>query len=210
METRAKHRASVHCLAFLLCMTLAPDIFAQAVTPPEPSFAQAVTPPEPSRDSLYIIQPNDLLRIFVYNEPELSGQVSVRPDGRISLPLVQDMEAAGLNPGELKQRIEERLQQYIDVPNVTVMVEAIRSYRVYVTGQVGTPGALMAEKPISVLQAISLAGGLLAFANPERIVIIRSTGEDSKLFRFHYSEVIRGENFNQNMLLRSGDVVVVP
>jgi polysaccharide export outer membrane protein len=120
------------------------------------------------------------------------------------------MQAAGRNPGELKDRIEEQLARYLDGPNVTVMVDAIQSYRVFVTGQVAMPGELMSEKPISVLQAIALAGGFLDFAESDRVVIIRNTGDDSTLFRFNYSQVIDGRNFNQNMLLRSGDVVVVP
>lgn len=186
--------------ALLLCLVLAPPAFAQDLAAPDP----------PSADPLYIIQPNDLLNVFVYNEPDISGQVLVRPDGRISLPLVQDMQAAGFNPGELKLRIEERLREFIQVPNVTVIIVAIQSYRVYVTGQVTGPGEIMVEKPINVLQAISLAGGLLSTATPEDIVILRNAGDNSKLFRFNYPEAIRGENFNQNMLLKSGDVVVVP
>jgi len=160
--------------------------------------------------NLYIIQPNDLLAIFVWKEPNLSGKVTVRPDGRISFPLIQDMQAAGLNPGQLKNRIEESLKEYIEVPNVKVVVEAIQSYKIYVTGKVSKPGMLMSEKPISVLQAISLAGGFSEFANPSETVIIRNTGEDSTLYKFNYPEVIKGRNFSQNMLLRSGDVVVVP
>ena len=159
---------------------------------------------------LYNIQPNDVLAIFVYKEPTLSGKVTVRPDGRISFPLVQDLQAEGLNPGQLKEKIEESLKEYIDAPNVTVVVDAILSYRVYVTGKVGKPGMISSEKPISVLQALSIAGGYLEFANQAETVIIRNSGEDSTLYRFNYPEVIKGKNFSQNMLLKSGDVVVVP
>jgi polysaccharide export outer membrane protein len=172
--------------------------------------AQNLEPPRTSGPPLYIIQPNDVLAIFVWKEPSLSGKVTVRPDGRISFPLVQDLQAGGMNPVQLKEKIEESLKQYIDVPNVTVIVDAIQSYRVFVTGKVGKPGALMLEKPISVLQALSLAGGFAEFANTAEIVIIRNSGEDSTLYRFNYPEVIKGKNFSQNMLLRSGDVVVVP
>src|SRR6266704_212859 len=113
----------------------------------------------------YIIQPNDLLEIYVWKEPELTRKVLVRPDGRVSFPLVQDMQAAGMAPGDIKLEIEAELKKYIEVPNVTVIVEAIQSYRIFVTGKVGKPGAIMSEKPISVLQAISMAGGFLEFAN---------------------------------------------
>ncbi len=187
-------------ILFFCCVTSVAALSAQSLEPPK-----SLAPP-----SLYIIQPNDLLAIFVWKEPNLSGKVTVRPDGRISFPLVQDMQAAGLNPGQLKNKIEESLREYIEVPNVTVVVEAIQSYKVYVTGKVTKPGMIMSEKPISVLQAISMAGGFLEFSNPAETVIIRNTGEDSTLYKFNYPEVIRGRNFSQNMLLRSGDVVVVP
>ena len=170
-------------LILLFCCITSVAISAQSLEAPK-----SLLPP-----NLYIIQPNDLLAIFVWKEPNLSGKVTVRPDGRISFPLIQDMQAAGLNPGQLKNRIEESLKEYIEVP-----------------GKVSKPGMLMSEKPISVLQAISMAGGFSEFANPSETVIIRNTGEDSTLYKFNYPEVIKGRNFSQNMLLRSGDVVVVP
>jgi polysaccharide export outer membrane protein len=120
------------------------------------------------------------------------------------------MQAAGLNPSELKEKIEESLKEYVEIPNVTVIVDAIQSYKVFVTGKVGKPGMLTSEKPITVLQALTLAGGFLEFANPTETVIIRNTGEDSTLYKFNYPEVIKGKNFSQNMMLRSGDIVVVP
>jgi polysaccharide biosynthesis/export protein len=173
-------------------------------------YAQNLEPPKSSGGPLYIIQPNDVLAIFVWKEPSLSGKVLVRPDGRISFPLIQDLPAAGLNPVQLKENIEKGLKQFIDVPNVTVTVDAIQSYRVFVLGKVGKSGEIKVEKPISVLQALSLAGGTQEFANLAEIVIIRNSGEDSTLYRFNYPEVIKGKNFSQNMQLRSGDVVVVP
>jgi polysaccharide export outer membrane protein len=135
----------------------------------------------------------------------------VLPDGTISFPLVQDMHAGGLTPGQLKTRIEAALKDYLDVANVTVTVETILSYKVYVVGKVAKSGAIVSEKPISVLQAISIAGGTVEFANTADTVIIRGSGDEgSTLFRFNYPEVIKGKNFSQNMLLRSGDTVVVP
>jgi polysaccharide export outer membrane protein len=175
-----------------------------------PCFAQTLEAPRSSAVPPYIIQPNDILNIFVYKEQTLSGKVLVRPDGRISVPLVQNIQAAGLNPDQLKQKIEEGLKEYLDAPNVTVVVEAIQSYRIFVLGKVARPGMLTIEKPVSVLQALALAGGFVEFANPTETVIIRNSGEDSILYRFNYPEVIRGRNFSQNMLLKSGDVVVVP
>ena len=190
-------------VVFLFCLSFTPVVSAQTGDVPVPEPTSTTVP-------TYIIQPNDVLEIFIWKDPSLTRKVLVRPDGRISFPLIQDMLVAGLNPGQVKQEIEKRLKEYIEVPNVTVIVDAIQSYRVFVTGKVGKSGAIMAEKPISVLQALALAGGFLDFANPAEIVIIRNTGADNVLFRFNYVEAIRGKNFNQNMLLKSGDVIVVP
>ena len=193
-------------------------LFFAVLLPLRPAQAQSLTcdetpnlkPAKSSAVPAYIVQANDVLEIYVWKDPNLTRKVIVRPDGRISFPLIQDMHVSGLNPETIKRDIEEKLKQYIEAPNVTVIVEAIQSYRVFVTGKVAKPGAIMAEKPISVLQALALAGGFQEFANPADTVIIRSTGEDSNLFRFNYVEAIKGKNFNQNMLLKSGDVIVVP
>lgn len=158
----------------------------------------------------YVIQPNDVLEVFVWREAELTRKVFVRPDGRISFPLVQDMPAAGISPGELKARIEERLKDYMDSPNVTIIVEAIQSYKIYVTGKVKKPGSMMVEKPVTVLQAIPLAGGFDEYANDSEITIIRNNGSENVLLNFNYKDVIKGRKPEQNIVLRSGDVVVVP
>jgi polysaccharide biosynthesis/export protein len=210
MRRVLEHTLFVACFIF----TFAPTLPAQAPGSDTANREEAADTPDSGKSSTgspyYIIQPNDVLEIHVWKEPELTRKVLVRPDGRISFPLVQDLQAAGMSPGEIKQEIEKELKKYIEVPNVTVIVEAIQSYRVFVTGKVGKPGALMAEKPITVLQALSLAGGFADFANPAEMVVIRNTGGVNVIFRFNYSEVIKGKNFNQNMLLRSGDVIVVP
>ncbi|GAB4250363.1 MAG: polysaccharide export protein [Acidobacteriota bacterium] len=159
---------------------------------------------------LYVIQPNDILEVFVWKEPDLSRRVLVRPDGRISFPLVQDLQAAGLTPVELKAKIEELLKQFIASPNVTVIVEEIRNYRIYVTGKVNNPGSFTLEKPVTVLQALSLAGGFAEFADEGDIKIVRTYGDKYMYLDFNYKDVIKGKNTQQNIVLRSGDVVVVP
>jgi polysaccharide biosynthesis/export protein len=175
-----------------------------AISEKEPNTA------EPRLSSPYVIQPNDVLEVFVWKEPELTRKVFVRPDGRISFPLVQDMPAAGISPGDLKARIEERLKDYMDSPNVTIIVEAIQSYKIYVTGKVKKPGSMMVEKPVTVLQAIPLAGGFEEYANDSEITIIRHNGNENILLNFNYKDVIKGRKPEQNIVLRSGDVVVVP
>jgi polysaccharide export outer membrane protein len=159
---------------------------------------------------LYIIQPNDILEVFVWKEPDLTRKILVRPDGRISFPLVQDMQAGGISPGELKDRIEKKLKEYIGSPNVTIIVEAIQSYKIFVTGKVQKPGSMLVEKPVTVLQALAMAGGFQEFARPSEMTVIRNYGNENVVFKFDYGEVIKGKNTPQNILLRSGDVVVVP
>jgi polysaccharide biosynthesis/export protein len=161
-------------------------------------------------EPLYIIQPNDILEIFVWKEPELTRKVIVRPDGRISFPLVQDLQVAGVSPTELKSRIEARLKEYLSAPNVTIIIEGIMSYRVFVVGKVQRPGALTVEKPITILQAIALAGGFQDFAKDAEITVIRNYEKESVVIDFNYRDVIHGKRPEQNILLRSGDVVVVP
>lgn len=184
-------------------------IFLLLLAPALGSAAPATSPAETS-DPLYIIQPNDILEIFVYKEPELTRKVLVRPDGRISFPLVQDLLAGGLNPGELKAQIETKLQEFLSAPSVTVIVEAIRSYQVFVVGKVQKPGPIVVEKPITVLQALAMAGGFQEYAKESEMSVVRTVGKNSTVLGFDYREVIKGRRSDQNIYLQSGDVVVVP
>ena len=192
------------CLVFVLFLALASGVQAQNGKEAAPAAPVNTTAP------LYVIQPNDILEVFVWKEPDLTRKVLVRPDGRISFPLVQDMQASGISPGELKTQIERKLKEYIDSPNVTIIVDAIQSYRVFVTGKVQKPGAILAEKPITVLQALAMAGGFQEYAKTSEMSILRYYENENIVFKFDYGEVTKGKNSNQNILLRSGDVVVVP
>lgn len=116
----------------------------------------------------FIVQPNDLLEIFVWKEPDLTRKVLVRPDGRISFPLIQDLQVAGLSPLEIKQEIEKKLKDYIEVPNVTVMVEAIQSYRIFVTGKVSKPGVITSEKTNHDSPGTGVSGRISRFCEPGR------------------------------------------
>lgn len=168
------------------------------------SAAEGFDPPS------FIIEANDILEVFVWKEPDLSRKVLVRPDGYISFPLVQDLKAAGMTPAELKQQLEVKLKEYLTAPNVTVIVDAIMHYRIYVTGKVQAPSSFILEKPITALQAISLAGGLQEFADESEVKIVRPTSSGYSYLNFDYKEVIKGRNVSQNIYLESGDVVVVP
>lgn len=165
---------------------------------------------EPPPEQRYIIQPNDVLEVFVWQEPDLTRKVTVRPDGFVSIPLVQDLQAAGTTPAELKTRLENKLKDYLPAPNVTIVVDAIQSYRIYVVGKVQKPGSITVEKPVTVLQALSLAGGFQDYAKESEIVVIRNNGKESSVLDFNYRDVIHGKNPAQNIMLRSGDVVAVP
>lgn len=162
------------------------------------------------KDPVYVIQPNDTLEIFVWKEPELTRKVLVRPDGRISFPLVQDLQAAGISPGDLKNTIELKLKEYLTSPNVTVIVDNIQSYKVFVVGKVQKPGSILTEKPITVLQALSLAGGFQDYAKQADITVLRNAGGQNFVLQFDYRNVVRGRKPDENIMLHSGDVVVVP
>jgi polysaccharide export outer membrane protein len=186
-------------VCLLICALALPAFGAQ-------DSGETAQRPEP----LYVIQPNDLLEIFVWKEPDLTRKVLVRPDGRISFPLVQDLQAAGISPPELKKAVEKRLSEFLSAPEVTIIVEAIQSYRIYVVGKVQKPGGINVEKAVTVLQALALAGGFQDFAKEDEMTVIRSFGKETLTFEFNYHDVIRGKKPEQNIILRSGDVVVVP
>lgn len=158
----------------------------------------------------YQIAPEDVLEVSVWREPELQRQVVVRPDGGISLPLVGDVQAAGLTPSELEETVQKGLSEFIPDAVVNVSVIQLKGLRVYVTGQVRRPGQYEVGRYIDVLQAITLAGGFTPFANQKKVRIIRKSGGTEEVFNFNYREVERGRNLEQNIRLRSDDIVVVP
>ena len=159
----------------------------------------------------YVLQAGDIVSITVYQEDGLSREALVRPDGGMSFPLVGDLHVAGLTPLEVKQALELRLGEYIPESNVTVAVREIAGNQVFVVGKVNRPGAYPLYRPLDVMQALALAGGTAQFANVDDIRIIRRDAEGRQhLYEFEYSRVVDGRNLEQNMLLRSGDTIVVP
>jgi polysaccharide biosynthesis/export protein len=160
--------------------------------------------------SEFVIGPEDLLQISVWKNESLSRQLPVRPDGKISLPLLHDVQAAGLTPMQLRDKIAAALAEFMPNPEVSVTVLEVRSYRVSVLGEVQKPGVLQLKAPTTVLEAIALAGGFRDFASPSKIVIFRKDdrGETQRL-RFNYNRAV-GAAGEENVTLRSGDVVVVP
>ena len=170
--------------------------------------AEASTkPPENSLD--YVIGADDTLHVSVWKEPDLSETLPVRPDGKISMPLLNDISAAGLTPLELKDSITEKLKKYISDPRVTVVVTAMNSRRIFVTGEVSHSGPISLLPHMTVLQALAQAG-FTQFANPKAIYLLRTQdGKQAKL-PFNYKEVVKGNHPEQNIELKPGDTIVVP
>src|SRR6266699_67156 len=193
-------------------MLAAGNLFAQEAAKSENKTAQAPAPaPAPAGvDASYKIGPQDVLRIDVWKEPEISRSVPVRPDGKVSLPLLNDVQAAGLTAMELANVIADGRKKFINNPQVTVSVSEINSRRVYVTGEVTRPGAFPLLPNMTVLQALTSAGGFTQFARLKNIYVLRV--EDGKQVKhpFNYTEVVNGKNAAQNILLEPGDVIVVP
>jgi polysaccharide export outer membrane protein len=161
-------------------------------------------------DPDYKIGPQDVVRIDVWKEPEISRTTPVRPDGRISLPLLNDVQAAGLTPTQLAANISDGLKKFITNPQVTVGVNEINSRRVYVTGEVLKPGAFPLQAGMTVLQALTSSGGFTQFAKVKGIYVLRT--EDGKQVKhpFNYKEVVSGKKPDLNIVVQPGDVIVVP
>lgn len=153
----------------------------------------------------------DVIAVNVWREPELSTQsVVVRPDGKISLPLIDEIRASGLTTKQLQDLITEKLKEFVAAPNVTVTVTQINSRKVSVVGQVGSPGAYPIGGPTTVLDLLARAGGFGEYAKTKDIKIIRKEGSSTTVFRFNFKDVSGGKNLDQNIYLKSGDIIIVP
>jgi polysaccharide export outer membrane protein len=158
----------------------------------------------------YVIGPEDILSIVFWRDAEMTGEHPVRPDGMITLPLVGDLRAAGLTPAELKAAIETATERLITDANVTIAVRQINSRKVFITGQVAAPGAYQLTRPLTVMQLIALAGGLLEYADSNNITTLRTVDGKQVGRKFRYKDVAKGKGLEQNIELRPGDTVVVP
>jgi polysaccharide biosynthesis/export protein len=173
--------------------------------PAQPAAAQQAPPV-----AGYVIGPDDVLSIIFWREKDLSADVIVRPDGRITLPLLNEIEAVGLTPEQLREKLTALAVRFVQDPNVTVIVKEIRSRRVFITGQVSKPGPYMLMAPTTVLQLISMAGGLQEYAKRDKIVVMREEKGSPVRYQFNYDWVMQGLNLRQNIELKPGDTVVVP
>lgn len=184
--------------------------FAQGrATPRSDATTAAAQKPAPLPDG-FVIGPEDILTISVWREPDMSGEVTVRPDGMITLPLVGTVRAEGLAPEALKAELQKLAARFVADPNVTVSVKQVNSRKVFITGQVAHPGPYPLTGPRSIMQLISLAGGLLEYADKYNIVTLRTANGRQSSFKFRYSEVARGRSLERNIELQPGDTVIVP
>jgi len=174
-----------------------------------PQLAAPIVNNSPGAD--YVIGNNDLLGINVWNEPQLTQSVPVRSDGKISLPLIGELQAAGLTPLQLKDDITVKLRSYLSAPNVTVMVQQINSQKLNILGRVLKPGAYPLLATTTILDAIAEAGGFQDFAKQKEIYVLRRDAEGRETrIRFNYKDVIRGKHPDENIKLKPNDTIVVP
>ena len=188
---------------FFLALLMA---VASAQDKTSPAKAAAAVDP-----ATYVIGAQDVLQISVWQEPELSApSVPVRPDGMISLPLLNDVQASGLTPTQLSAALRDRMKKLVQEPQVTVIVTAINSKRIYILGEVTRPGPMQLLSDMTVLQAISTAGGLSQYANAKNIYVLRSDNGSQVRLPFKYKAVLKGKDPKQEIALRPGDTIVVP
>jgi polysaccharide export outer membrane protein len=198
---------------------------ASRVTPPQPQPPAAAKPPVPPVSAAtstalvpagvttppgYVIGSDDQLAIVFWREKDLSTETSVRPDGKISIPLLNDIEAAGLTPEQLRAKISEAANKFVEDPTVTVVVKQINSRKVFITGQVGKPGPYPLAGPTTVLQLIATAGGVNEYADSEHIVVVRNENGKTTSIEFNYKDVSHRKKLQTNIELKPGDTVIVP
>ena len=183
---------------------LRPARLVPGAAPAAQPAAGIATPPG------YVIGPDDALAVVFWREKELSAEVVVRPDGMISLPLLNDVKAEGLTPEQLRVSLTKAAAKFVEEPTVTVVVKAINSRKVFITGQVGKPGPYLLGGPMSVLQLIAMSGGVAEYAKKDKVVIVRKESGKDVIHPFNYEEVMQGKKLQQNIELMPGDTVIVP
>jgi polysaccharide export outer membrane protein len=175
-------------------------------TPVKPSTAAPATPALPAD---YIIGVEDTLSVIFYKDKEMSAEVVVRPDGKISLPMLNDIPAAGLTPEALAEAVTKASAKFVKDASATVIVKSILSRKIYIIGEVSRPGTFQMGGEMTVLQALGEAGGFIEGANKGNVIIVRKEGSGERRFKFNYNEVVEGKNSAQNIKLLPGDTIIV-
>jgi polysaccharide export outer membrane protein len=186
----------------------APAVITPAIAPRTPVVVRGASTIDMSKE--YLIGPEDVLDVQVWkNCPDLCRTMPVRPDGKVSMPLVNDVQAAGLTPMELRRQLTEHLSEFIPTPEVSVIVREVHNVKVAVVGAVRVPGDYELKSPATVLELIARAQGLTEFANRDRVVVLRQNGDTTTRIPFNYRKVAEGHD-QDNFYVRAGDVIVVP
>lgn len=209
--------------ALASCVTAPPAVAESDTNAPKTSAPDTATAPVsdapmvPVKDTqeaaprdTYIVQPGDVLTISVWREKDLQGEVAVRPDGGINFPLAGDIVVAGKTIEQIQKDIAAKLAKYVPDPVVTATVKQSQGNKIYVVGKVNKPGEFASNRTIDVMQALSMAGGPNPYASVNKIKIIRRVNGEQKIFLFKYSQVEKGKDLEQNIILQGGDIVVVP
>jgi polysaccharide export outer membrane protein len=198
-------------VAFALTSLIVVPAGAQQAAAPSPAGASVasggtsvVLPPG------YVIGAEDVLSIVFWRDKDMSADVVVRPDGKISLPLLNDVDAAGLTPDQLRSQLVKAASKFVEDPNATVVVKEIHSRKVFITGNVAKAGTYPLMGDMNVLQLIALAGGLAEYADSKNIMIMRNEGGRQESFKFNYKDVTKQKHVEQNIVLKPGDTVIVP
>jgi polysaccharide export outer membrane protein len=184
---------------------------SQSQKPTAPVPPQDQKPAQSAANKDFVIGLEDILSVFVWREPDLSvKEVTVRPDGKITIPLINDIQAAGLTADQLQERITEQLKDFVASPSVTVVVVKVMSQKVSIVGEVAQPGVYPLGGPMTVLELLARAGGLREYAKKKDFAIVRQEGGRSIRYKFNYKDVSEGKNLQQNIALKNGDIVIVP
>jgi len=200
---------SIACACLLGCGVAAEGGQQSAKTPAtagDRATARAAAAAHPD----YVIGAEDVLTVVFWKDKEMSGDFVVRPDGKISLPLLRDVDAAGSTPEELRTRLVQAATKYLEDPDATVVVKEIHSRNIFITGNVAKPGTYPLTTGMKVLQCIALAGGVLEYADTKNIVVIRNENGRQQYHKFNYNDVIKQKRTEQNVDLKPGDTIVVP
>ncbi len=213
-----KRTGVLGCLGALVLSVLSATASAQTAAvqtpmvqaPPAAAAAAAARPTDPAVPPGYVIGTDDVLSIVYWKDKDMSADAQVRPDGRIALPLINEVVAAGLTPDQLREKLTEESKKYMEDANITVVVRQINSRRVFITGEVNKPGPYPLTAATSVMQLIAMAGGLREYADSKKIIIMRTDQGKTTSLRFNYRDVTSGKNLQQNVALQPGDTVVVP
>jgi polysaccharide biosynthesis/export protein len=209
MRTHALAKTTVLVFVGLAATTLS------AQTPRTGTVTPAATPASASVGVTappdYVIGPDDVLSVFIWRDKDLSSDVLVRPDGKVTLPVINEVQAAGLTPDELRLTLTKAYAKFLEEPIVTVQAKQINSRKVFITGQISKPGPYPIMGPLNVLQLITLAGGVLEYADSENIQVIRMEKGTQIAFRVNYKDLSKGRNLPRwNIELKPGDQIVVP